>query len=173
MKVLESSTRYDGKVLKLLLDRIELPSGRSALREVVHFPKTVTVIPLIGESVVLVRQERYPARETLLELPAGKMEAGESPEETARRELEEETGYRSGSLEEIQSFFVSPGYSTEFMRLFIASELIETEASPDSDEILEPMILPLNRAREMLVRGELRDAKTILGLACFFLRAGR
>ena len=173
MKKLESSTKYKGKILNLRVDKVELPSGRTTQREVVGFPNTVTLIPVLDDSIVFVRQDRYAAGETILELPAGKVEDGEDPNDAARRELEEETGYRCGALREILAFYVTPGYSTEFMRLYIATRLERARAHPDSDEILETLILPIDRAKEMLESGRLRDAKTILGLAYFFLSKGR
>jgi ADP-ribose pyrophosphatase len=173
MKKIESSTKYEGKILKLMVDKVELPSGRTTLREIVSFPNTVTLIPVLGDSIVFVNQNRYAVGGEILELPAGKVDNGESPDDTARRELEEETGFRCGDLKELLSFYVTPGYSTEFMRLYIAREIERTRAHPDSDEIIEPLIVPMDRARSMLLNGRLHDAKTILGLAFFFLSLGK
>ena len=173
MKRLESSKKYEGKILNLIVDKVELPSGKTTLREIVDFPNTVTLIPVSDDSIVFVNQVRYAVGGEILELPAGKVEHGENPVDTARRELEEETGYRCGALREILSFYVTPGYSTEFMRFYVATQLELTRERPDEDEILEPLILPMDQARKMLLSGRFRDAKTILGLAVFFLSQGR
>ncbi len=173
MKTLETTTKYAGKILNLRVDRVELPSGRITFREIVEFPDTVTIVPVLGDSILLVRQERHAVGAEVLELPAGKVEQGESPAKTARRELEEETGYRARELKEVLSFYVTPGYSTEFMRLYIARGLERASSCPDTDEILEPVPLREDEAREMLEGGKFQDAKTILGLAFYFLLTRR
>jgi ADP-ribose pyrophosphatase len=118
--------------------------------------------------VVLVRQFRYAAGETLLEVPAGTIDPGETPEETAGRELVEETGYHPGRLEKLAEFFPSPGILAERMHLFLATELEKRQASPDPDESLELVELPWKSALALEPGKDVRDAKTIVALS--FLR---
>jgi len=164
-KALSSQVRFAGKVLKLRVDEVEVAEGRRAVREVVEYPGAVTVLPLTeyGE-VLMVRQYRYPVGEELLELPAGKLEAGEDPLETAKRELAEETGYRAREMRLLLRFYTTPGFSTEEMHLFLATGLTPGEPDPDPDEFITVEKVPLERAREMVAQGQIRDAKSIVGL---------
>ena len=114
--------------------------------------------------VVLVRQYRLPAQEALLEIPAGGVDAGESAEEAAQRELQEETGYRAGRLERLAGFFVSPGYCTEFIHVFLATDLSESVIAGDEDEDIALERMPLADAVRLIERGEIKDGKSIVGL---------
>lgn len=155
--------------MHLDVDRIVEPSGAEVEREVVRHPGAAVILPLTREGrVVLIRQFRYAAGETLLEVPAGTIDPGESPEETARRELAEETGYHPRKLEKLAEFFPSPGILTERMHLFLATELEMREASPEADESLEIVELPVERALALEPGKDVLDAKTIVALS--FLR---
>ena len=114
--------------------------------------------------IVMVRQFRYPVGETLVEAPAGSVEDGELPEQSAQRELQEEIGYRAESLERLGSFWMSPGYCTELMHAFVARGLSPSTLDPDDDENIEVVRRPLSEARALIERGEVRDAKTIAAL---------
>lgn len=164
-KILKSEVKYRGKIINLRVDKIILPNGREAMREVVEYRGSVTIIPVFDDgSILFVKQYRYPVGEELLELPAGKLEEGEEPLETALRELEEETGYTASKMRFLCDFYLAPGYSTEHMHLFIAEGLVRGKYSPDYDEIIEPVILKEEVVREMLEKGTFKDAKTILGV---------
>jgi ADP-ribose pyrophosphatase len=164
-QVLASRRIYDGRVVSLRVDSVSLPGGRSTVREVVEHAPVVVVVPLDAEgNVLLVRQYRLPARRSLLELPAGGIDPEESPEEAVQRELQEETGQRAGRLERLGGVFASPGYCDEFMHLFLATDLKPSSLPADTDEQIEVVRLPLAEALRLAERGEIHDAKTIVGL---------
>jgi ADP-ribose pyrophosphatase len=152
--------------VRLDVDRIVEPSGMEVEREVVRHPGAAVLLPVTGEGrVVLIRQFRYAAGETLLEVPAGTIDPGESPEETARRELAEETGYHPGKIEKLAEFFPSPGILSERMHLFLATGLEKREASPESDESLEIVELTREQALALEPGRDVLDAKTIVALS--------
>lgn len=163
--MISSEVVFAGRVLTVRHDTVRLPDGREASREVVAHPGAVAVVPVTetGE-VVLVRQFRYPVGKALLEVPAGKLDKGERPEDCARRELEEETGLRAGRLEHLASFYTAPGFTDEIMHLYVARELTPTAQNTDSDEFLEIERYTPAAAKAMVGTGEIVDAKTIVGL---------
>ena len=164
-QVVESRRVYEGRVVNLRVDRVKLPDDRSAVREVVEHAPVVAIVALDGQGdVLLVRQYRLPVRQSLLEIPAGGVDSGESPEEAAQRELQEETGQRAGRLERLCSFFASPGYCDEYMHLYLATALEPSALAADADERIEVVRLPLDEALRLIERGEIRDVKTIVGL---------
>ena len=164
-KLLGNETIYEGKILDLRIDSIELPSGRQTIREIVCHRNSVVIVAVDAEeSVFLVRQYRSPLRKMLLEIPAGKKEAGESPAETACRELIEETGYTAGEMEDLGGFYAGPGYSTEYLHLFYASDLKPADNVLDDDEIAEVLRVPLAEIPGMISSGEICDAKSVAGL---------
>lgn len=139
--------------------------GTTYTRDVVVHPGSAVIVPYFEDgTVALVRQYRHPAGEYLLELPAGSVDVGETALECAEREVREETGYRSGSLELLTEFYVSPGFLSEKMTVFLATGLSEDPATPDDDEFLTVERIPLAEALKMIRRGEFKDAKTMLGL---------
>lgn len=162
---LSSNRIYEGKVLSLRVDEVTLPGGKTARREVVEHNGAVAIIPVtdLGD-VVLVRQFRYPAGIAMWEIPAGKLEAREEPEATAQRELAEETGYRAQSLRKVAEFYTTPGFSSELMHLYLAEGLYEFRAEADSDEIIQTRKSSLEEVAGWLDRGEIKDAKTLVGL---------
>lgn len=169
-----SEVIYKGRIVTLRVDEVRLlPDRRVARREVVDHPGAVAVVPLTAAGeVVLVRQYRYAAGEALLEIPAGALERGENPYRCAERELLEETGRRAAALERLAAVFPSPGFCSELIHLYLA-RLEDGPAdpqSPDEDENLEIVTIPLARALAMARAGRLRDAKTVAGL---FLAAAR
>lgn len=151
--------------MNLRRDRVALPSGRETTREIVEHPACVAVVAVDWQdNVVLVRQYRRPAEKVLLEVPAGHIEPGEKPDECAARELREETGYVAGRMERIGGFYSSPGYSTEFLHLFLATDLQAGVARPEEDETIEVAVTPLERVPHLILSGEVCDAKSIAGL---------
>jgi ADP-ribose pyrophosphatase len=170
-KKLSSDIIYQGKILEMRVDRVSLPSGVTSTREFVRHPGAVSILPFLDDkNVILVRQFRYPVGESLLEIPAGRLEPGEDPEETARREMIEEIGYIAGDLKLVSTFFTTPGYTSEVMYLFFAYNLKKTDAKPEIDEILEIESLDMEMALEQIDRGIIKDGKTIAALALASLK---
>jgi len=155
---------YTGHVLNLRVDQVEFDDGTSTVREVVEHRGAAAIIPLIEDKVVLVRQFRYAASSDLLEIPAGTLEPGEEPEACARRELEEETGYRCNELRKIMECFLAPGYSTEKIHFYLATKLEPTKMMTEEDERIMPETVPIAEALKKIRRGEIRDAKTVCAL---------
>ena len=173
-RILQSKTIYDGKVVKLRVDRVVEPGGVTALREVVCHAGSVVVLPRLADGrVILVRQFRYAAGRHLWELVAGGMEPGETPRQAARRELIEETGYRARTLKPLFDFFPSPGILNERMFLVEASGLTRGESEPESDERLEVGVFTAVQLRKMLRARQIKDAKTLAGLSWLLLFASR
>ena len=166
MRILKSRIIYDGRVVKLRVDRVIEPGGIEATREVVCHPGSVVVLPLLpGGRVLLVRQFRYAAGKHLWELVAGGLEPGESVLRAARRELLEEGGYRARRVRRLFSFFPSPGIINERMHLVEASGLLPDKAQPEADERIEVGIFTLAEVRMMLRRHRIEDGKTLVGLS--------
>jgi ADP-ribose pyrophosphatase len=164
-RVVASRRIHEGRIVRLREDTVELGDGRSALREVVEHDEVAAVVPVDSEGdVILVRQYRLPAQEALLEIPAGGVDGDESVEEAAQRELQEETGFRAERLERLAGFFVSPGYCTEFIHVFLATELSESVIAGDEDEDIVLEKMPLASAVELVEMGEIKDGKSIVGL---------
>jgi ADP-ribose pyrophosphatase len=156
---------HEGRIVHLREDTVELADGRRALREVVEHDEVVGIVPLDAHGeVVLVRQYRLPAQEALLEIPAGGVDGNESAVEAAQRELQEETGYRAGRLERLAGFFVSPGYCTEFIHVFLATELSESVIAADDDENITLERMPLAQAVQFIHTGDIKDGKSVVGL---------
>jgi ADP-ribose pyrophosphatase len=161
---------FAGRLLTVRLVHLPQPDGRVHLRELVDHPPGAAVVALTAHNhVLLVRQPR-PAvgAPALLELPAGLVDPGETPLDTARRELIEETGFRAGTVRPLTSFYTSPGFTDELIHLFLATDLTPAAATPDEEESIELVELPLAAAIDLVLDGELSDAKTVAGLlACW------
>ena len=172
-KRIDGQQVYSGKILNLEVDRVRLPNGHVTVREVVRHPGAAVVVPVLPDGrVVLVRQYRYPAGRVLLELPAGKLDAGEDPARCAQRELGEEIGMSPGRLTPLGRFFTTPGFSDEVLYMFLAEDLTALEgASPDDDEFLEVSIVARDELMEMARGGRIDDAKTLAGLFLWSLVA--
>ena len=169
-RTLESRRIYDGRILALRVDKVELPSGRETMREVVEHGDCVAIVAVDAEdNVLLVRQFRKPIESMLLEIPAGGIEAGEEPLQSAHRELIEETGYAAGRMERLCGFYSSPGYCTEFLHVFLATELEPGTGHAEEDEFIELVPVPLSQVSDLILSGEIADAKSIAGLFAFFL----
>lgn len=160
---------YEGKILKLRRDDAQLPDGRPCVREIIEHSGGACVLYIKENKVLLVRQYRYAYGESLYELPAGKLEAGEDPKQAALRELKEEAGVLADDLKLLYIMYPTPGYTNEKIYIYQAVSGKETASAPDEDEFLDVEYLPLDRVREMLERGELRDGKTIVALQAYLL----
>jgi ADP-ribose pyrophosphatase len=161
---------FEGKVVRLVIREVRLPNGNLALREVVEHAEAVAIVALDdAQQVILVRQYRIGADQDLYEIPAGLVEAGETPEENAVRELREEIGYEPGDLQSLGAFYPTPGSSTELIRVYLGRDLKTAPLAQDEDEFIETLRLPFADALRMIETGEIVDGKSIIGL----LRAAR
>jgi ADP-ribose pyrophosphatase len=162
---ISDETVYEGHLITVHRKRVRLPDGREGLRELVLHPGAVAMVPLTSDhQVILVRQFRKAAERILLEIPAGTLTPGENVEAAAVRELREEIGCRPGKLERLGGIFVAPGYSTEYIHLFLAQGLSRDPLYPDHDEFIERVTLPFETALSKVLSGEIEDAKSISGL---------
>ncbi len=160
-----SDVIFRGRLIDLRVDTVRLPSGRTTTREVVVHPGAVAVVPITGEGeVILVRQFRHAVGQVLSEIPAGTLGPGEDPDECARRELEEETGLSPGELHKLFECYSAPGYCSELLHFYLASKLSPCQSTPEADENIALLRVPLSQAMNMVLSGEVRDAKSICGL---------
>lgn len=165
VKALSSSYVYRGRKLSLRLDTFENSGGKKGEKEVVEHPGAVVALPIDSEGRILfARQYRLPAGRYLLELPAGTLEKGESPEECMQRELGEEIGFHAGSLHRLGGFFAAPGYSTEYLHFYLATGLSQFNAQADDDEEIEVVPVALNEIDGLIKAGTIEDAKTLAGI---------
>jgi ADP-ribose pyrophosphatase len=166
-ETIDSETVFKGKVFNVRRDRVSLPDGKQTDIDVVEHRGAVTLLPIDEQGRVwLVRQYRHPAKSELLELPAGVINKDETPEVCARREIREEIGMSAGQLLKLGEFFMAPGYSTEYMHVFLATDLNPDPLKADEDEFLSIEKIPLAQLYQMAEQGEIRDSKT---LAVLFL----
>lgn len=164
---------YKGRIFDIRVDTIR-EGELEYERDIIEHPGSGVIVPVYEDgTVALVRQYRHAAGKSLLEIPAGSLDEGESPETGARRELEEEIGVTAENFEQIAEFYVSPGFLTEKMYVFLATGLKETRQSLDDDEIVEIERISFERAFEMIRSGEIEDAKTIVGLTITGARYGQ
>ncbi|WP_163101119.1 NUDIX domain-containing protein [Peribacillus alkalitolerans] len=154
---------YSGKVISLQVDEVTLPDGKTSKREIVKHPGAVAVIAITDEGrIIMVEQYRKAMERSLVEIPAGKLEPGEEPLNTAKRELDEETGYECETMEPLISFYTSPGFADEIIHLFVAKGLKKKDESAacDDDEFVELLELTLEEAMQYIKEEKIQDAKT-------------
>ena len=164
-KTLDSEEKYRGVIVTVTLDHAQLCDGRTVLREVVHHPGGVSVLPVDDEGFCyMVRQFRYPAGEQMLEIPAGKREKGEEPLACAVRELSEETGFTADRLVDLGRVYPTPGYDNEVIYIYLATGLHPGKSHPDDGEFLNVEKIHLDELTDMAMRGELIDAKSIIAV---------
>lgn len=165
-KKISSEIIYDGELLHVNKDIVELPDGNTSVREWIKHPGASAILPVYENGdVMLIRQFRYPPRIEFLEVPAGKIDAGEAHEITARRELKEETGLECEHLECVGNFYPAIGYTDEIIHLYVAWGLKQQNENSDFDEFVEPLRIPFHKAMKMIESGEITDGKT---MACLF-----
>ena len=165
--VLEERTVFEGRVFTVNSDRVRLPNDRAVTMDVIRHAPSVIVVPMPDpEHVILIRQYRYPVNEWLWEVPAGSIDEGETPEEAARRECDEEIGLRPDRVTPLGQYLPTPGYCDELMHLFKAESLRtpETRAEADADEMITAHTVTLAEAKAMVQRGEIPDLKTAMAL---------
>ena len=171
--IVSSRLIYDGRIVKLEVYDVVLPNDNLTQREIVNHPGAVAMVPLDDEhNILMVRQFRLAANRVMLEIPAGTLEPNESPITCAERELQEEIGYKPGLLEPLGGIFVAPGYTTEFIHMFLATDLSESSLEMDSDEFIEVERIALADALNLIENGEIVDAKTATGILKVARRLG-
>ncbi len=170
--VLESNQVFDGSRIKVRVDDVEMADGRQARREVVEHPDAVVILALRDDGLIaFVRQWRHATGRALLELPAGRVDPGEEPEQTARRELREEVGLDPARLDFARGFYVAPGFANEFLHGFVARDCVESPLEADEDEELIVEWMPLGDAIELVESGEIIDAKSVIMIQFLALEA--
>ena len=170
-KTIKSHLLHQGRSFSFKTDEVELHNGRTTTRDIVDHPGAVAVLPLLSEGrIALIRQYRYSVGKELLEIPAGTLEEGESPDSCARRELKEETGFTARSMKKILNFYVAPGYSNEKIHLFLASDLKMGKKQAEEDESIIVETYGYDELLRMIDANEIEDAKTIVGILAFLTK---
>ena len=166
--VVESKKVYDGKIIDIYVDRVELEEGKLAYREYVNHGGASCIIPIDENgNIILIRQYRHPAREEVLEIPAGTLDKGEDPQECALRELEEETGYKAGSITFLTKFYTAIGFCNEILYLYLAKDLTPGTQNFDADEFVTIEKYTLDQALEKVLSGEIKDSKTLVAIMLY------
>lgn len=164
-RLISTETVYTGRLFNVLLDTIEMDGGVVARREILRHPGAVCMVPVDGDgNLVLVTQYRHAAGRRLLELPAGTLEPGEDPLTAAARELQEEIGRRPGTVTPLGGFYVAPGYTTEYIHLFVCTGLVESRLKADDDEDIDVEVRTPAEALAAIESGEICDAKSVIGI---------
>lgn len=156
---------FTGRAFQVELLQLQLPNGKVRQYELINHPGAVTIVPVDNDgNILFVRQFRVGAGKTLLELPAGTLGKGEEPAHCASREIREETGMAAGEMKELGSFYLAPGYSSEYMHIFLATDLTYDPLPEDDDEFLELTAIPVEEVYQMAAAGEINDGKTLAAL---------
>ncbi len=164
-KTISSQDIYDGRALKMRVDTVQKSDGTTTTREIVEHKDCVAVVVLDHkDNVILVKQYRKAVGKQLLEIPAGGIDDGEQPIEAVKRELQEEIGYLPNKIDKLGGFYASPGYSTEYLHLYLATYLVESRLEAEDTDEIEIVKVPLSRIQGLIASGEICDAKSIAGL---------
>lgn len=156
---------YSGRIINVRVDTVRLQNGRESTREIVDHAPSICVVPVDADgNVLMVRQFRKPVDQFLLEVPAGGIEEAETPEEATRRELQEEIGHTTGNLHPLSAFWLAPGWCSEFMYSFLATELEPAVLDSDEDEFIEVVRVPLAEVHDVIASGQVQDAKSVASL---------
>ncbi len=167
-RTLSSQLIYEGRAVKLRIDSVQMPSGRETTREIVEHSDCVAIIAIdADDNVLLVNQFRKPVDRELLEIPAGGIEPGEDPVTTVRREMSEETGYLPRKVERLGGFYSTPGYCTEYLYLYLATDLTPRQLYAEDTENIRLVHVPISQIPSLITSGSICDAKSIAGLLTF------
>ena len=173
-KTVSSEMIFEGRIINTRLDKIELPDGRYASREIVEHPGGVCVVAVTDENEVLfVKQYRKPLEKAIYEIPAGKLDKGENHRDCGLRELREETGMKAEVFEYLGHIYSSPGFTNETIHIYYAEGLTQGKTDFDEDEFLDVEKIPLDKAYQMVLDGELNDGKTVCGILKYVALKGR
>jgi len=172
-KTISKKYIYKGKIVNLRLDRVRLPSGELHTREIVEHRGSVAILPVTSKKeIFLVKQFRKAVGKEIWEVPAGRIEEGESIEECARRELKEETGLLADEIKKLGEYYPSPGYCTEVIHIYLARNLKKSNALPEKDEFIKLKKFSKGEIVKMIEEGEIKDGKTYASLLLFLLKEG-
>ncbi len=173
-KILSSKVVYNGRIVNLRIDTVREPGDKESTREIVEHADCVAMVAVDQEgSVLLERQFREPAGKELLEIPAGGIEPGEDPVSAVKREMREETGFLPRRIESLGGFYSAPGYSTEYLYLYLVSDLKPERLHAEDTDLIRLEKVPAGRIPAMIASGEIRDAKSIAGLLMYLARQAR
>jgi len=167
-ETLSSRKVFEGRALKLRVDSVKLPNGRKTTREIVEHENCVAIVALDdADNILLVKQFRKPVEKELLEIPAGGIDPGESPEDAVRREMREETGFLPQKVEKMGGFYSSPGFCTEYLYLYLATDLVSSPLQAEDSENISLVRVPLAEILGLIASDAIVDAKSIAGLLVF------
>jgi ADP-ribose pyrophosphatase len=167
-ETLSSRKVFEGRALKLRVDTVKLPGGKQTTREIVEHENCVAIVALDdADNILLVRQFRKPVEKDLLEIPAGGIDPGETPEEAVRREMREETGFLPRKVAKLGGFYSSPGFCTEYLHLYLAGDLVTSPLQAEDSESISLVRVPLSQIPGLIASGAICDAKSIAGLLAF------
>jgi ADP-ribose pyrophosphatase len=167
-KTLSTRNVYKGQAISVRVLTVAKPNGTRTTRDIVDHSPVIVAVPIDGDgNVVMVRQYRKAVEKSLLELPAGGIENGEAPENCVKRELQEEIGFLPQHVERLGGFFAAPGYTTEYMHLFLATDLVKSQLQAEDTDEIEIVRKPLSQVPALIASGEIEDAKSIAGLLQF------
>lgn len=172
-KTLSTESIFKGKVIDLVVKDVELPDGNTSKREIINHPGAVAIIALTKESkILLIEQFRKPLEKTIIEIPAGKLEKGEDPLACAKRELEEETGYKANKITFVTSFYTSPGFADELIHVYFTDHIEIGKVNRDEDEFLNVLEVSLQEAEQLMEQQLIHDAKTVYAIQYLKLKGG-
>lgn len=167
-ETISSQEIYSGRILKLRVDDVRLPNGQQTKREIIEHSDCVAIVAIdADDNVLLVKQFRKPVEKELLEIPAGCIEEGEAADTTASREMREETGYRPRKIERLGGFYSTPGFCTEYLHLYLASDLVPDELHAEDTDEIELVRVPVQQITGLISSGAICDAKSIAGLLLY------
>ena len=168
-KTLKENMVFDGHVIKVFNNEVKCPSGNNSTREIIKHNGGVCILAVIDNKVIMEKQYRYAYDEVLYELPAGKLEKNENPYDAAKREFEEETGYKADELIDYGVMYPTCGYSNEIIYLYVAKGIQKSQRNLDEDEVIEIEYMELEKVTEMILNNQIKDAKTIILISKYLL----